>query len=919
MQRSWILLLIALSSGCACFKCGALPKYRQQADAEANCLTAQKASTLGSLPEDFHIRIDPRSRMFDPFDPDCEPMPPDDPLSHRYMDCVDCKKGSKCWRCLPETPFVENPEWLTFVPQDEEGFLTLDSQEAVSAALLHSTRYQRELEELYLSALDVSFERFRFDTQFFGGSQVLFTADGRDRSGTGNSSSQLVVAPSRPGNNFRAERLTATGGQLVVGLANSLVWQFAGPDDYSSNTLLNFSLVQPLLRGAGRTRILETLTISERALLANVRAMERFRRGFYLSILTGNDPGQGPSRRGGFFGGSGLQGFTGVGGGGFGNVGNFGFNNFGGQGGGGGFTGGAGAQGAGGFLGLLQNAQQIRNQRANVAALRESYEQLQASYDAGRIDRFQVELAQQALFNAQSQLLTAETFYQGSLDGFKFTLGLPPDLPLKVKDPLLDRFQLVDPELEKVQTEVSELLDELRGLRAELAERGNAAELPLDVAEWPVELARLRGLVEQQLAVVEEDFLTLEAALPNRKKALQSLAVRDEAQEANIDPALFDFAPLEARAMKRQREYGQIERRLETLWTELAQLATEENSKNAQLNKMVEGLTKLSGTLLELSLVQAGTRLESISIEPTELTSAQALQIASAYRRDWANARAQLVDSWRLIYFNANNLKSDFGLVFNGDLGNVGDNPFRLRNTRGRLQVGLQFDPPITRLAERNVYRQALIEYQQARRSYYQFRDGISLGLRNTLRQLRLNEVNFELRRAAVLVAISQVDLTQLRLSQPPKPEIEEQFGATTARDLVQSLSDLLNVQNDFLSVWVNYEVQRLNLEHDLGLMELDAAGLRIEQKVPYRALLAELCVPVEPPEVSYDGELVDPLELPESIAPPAEPLPKPPEGPQLEQPEALDGSVDGASWVQPVGYWEPIPAVQLHRLPPVE
>ncbi|MEQ8836322.1 MAG: hypothetical protein RID07_05900, partial [Lacipirellulaceae bacterium] len=398
MRSSSILLLLALlSSGCACFKCGALPKYRQQADAEAECLTAQKANTLGSLPEDFHITIDPRSRMFDPFDPDCEPMPPDDPFSHRYMDCVDCKKGSKCWRCLPETPFVENPEWLTFVPQDEEGFLTLDSRDAVSTALLHSTRYQRELEELYLSALDVSFERFRFDTQFFGGSEVLFTADGRDRSGTGDSSSQLVVAPSRPGNQFRAQRLTATGGQLVVGLANSLVWQFAGPDDYSSNTLLNFSLVQPLLRGAGRARVLETLTISERALLANVRSMERFRRGFYLNILTGRDPGQGASRRGGFFGGSGLEGFTGVGGGGFGNVGNFGFNNFGGGGGGagGGFTGGAGAQGAGGFLGLLQSAQQIRNQRANVAALRESYEQLQASYDAGRIDRFQVELAQQ--------------------------------------------------------------------------------------------------------------------------------------------------------------------------------------------------------------------------------------------------------------------------------------------------------------------------------------------------------------------------------------------------------------------------------------------------------------------------------------------------------------------------------------------
>ena len=52
------------------------------------------------------------------------------------------------------------------------------------------------------------------------------------------------------------------------------------------------------------TRI-ERLTIAERALLANVRIMERYRRGFYLNVVTGRDAGQGPSRRGGVFGGDG--------------------------------------------------------------------------------------------------------------------------------------------------------------------------------------------------------------------------------------------------------------------------------------------------------------------------------------------------------------------------------------------------------------------------------------------------------------------------------------------------------------------------------------------------------------------------------------------------------------------------------------
>ena len=316
-------------------------KYRQLADQDAYSLENQKAAMAGFEPGQFGVYPDPRSRMFDPNDPDYEPMPPDDPTANQLMNYIDGKKGSPKWKRLPKTLFVENPGWLESLPRNQECQVVLDLNGAVEMARLESPRYQSEVEELYLSALDVSFERFRFDCQFFQGSSVFITSDGENRSGTGNPSSLFEVSPLRPGNRLRVERFTATGGQLVAGLANSLVWQFAGNDDYSSNTLLDFSIVQPLLRAGGGTRVLERLTISERNLLANVREMERFRQAFYVSVVTGRDPGQGPSRRGGFFGGSGLTGFTGVGGGGFGRVGGGGF---GGGGGGGGFTGGAGAR-----------------------------------------------------------------------------------------------------------------------------------------------------------------------------------------------------------------------------------------------------------------------------------------------------------------------------------------------------------------------------------------------------------------------------------------------------------------------------------------------------------------------------------------------------------------------------------------------
>ena len=106
------------------------------------------------------------------------------------------------------------------------------------------------------------------------------------------------------------------------------------------------------------------------------------------------------------------------------------------------------------------------------------------------------------------------------------------------------------------------------------------------------------------------------------------------------------------------------------------------------------------------------------------------------------------------------------------------------------------------------------------------FEDKVSQSLRNTLRLIDLCQLNFELRRAAVQVAISQVDLARLRLEEPPRPGVIAQIGATTARDLVTALSDLLDAQNDFLSMRVGYETLRLVLDFESGTMQLDEEGM---------------------------------------------------------------------------------------------
>ncbi len=241
-----------------------------------------------------------------------------------------------------------------------------------------------------------------------------------------------------------------------------------------------------------------------------------------------------------------------------------------------------------------------------------------------------------------------------------------------------------------------------------------------------------------------------------------------------------------------------------------------------------------------------------------------------------------MVDAWRLIHFAANDLESALDIVFSGDIANVGENPFRLRDTNGRLRVGIEFDSPTSRLAERNVYRESIIQYQQARRSYYQFVDQINQGLRATLRQSRLNEINLELRREAVFVAIAQVDLVRLRLTEPPKPGETASFNNTTARDLVQALGDLLSAQNDLLSVWVNNRVQRLQLELQLGVMLVDSEGIRVDIEQPLELFLSEstrtqynkirLLPPVKSPstegpiQLAYAEEFAEPTHSTKSV-----------------------------------------------------
>jgi hypothetical protein len=872
-----VLAIALLWVPCGCSR----QRYYCQADKEAARLVAEKSRDLcWNSPAAFTVDKDPRSRYYDPCDQIFPPMPEDDPESNRYMVCVDGMKGFRRWHAHGDRQQLGNADWRARLGESveltAEGSVKLSLASAVRLAYLNSPDYQGQLETLYLSALDVSTERFRFDTQFLGTNSTSFTHQGRlNADGKANT---LQTDTS-----FEFERRFAAAGELVVGFANSIVWQFAGPDTFSNVSILNFNLVQPLLRDAGRAVALEQLTIVERALLANVRALERYREGFYSRIAIGDGVYSGLQRRGGFFGGTGMTGFTGTGIGGFGSVGGLlfggGSSGYGGSGGGsgGGFAGGGAGQ-LGGFIGLLQALQQIHNFEENLEAKLRALGLLEAHLQAGTIDLTQVDQFRQSIETQRALLLQSRNAMANTMENYEIsTLGLPPDVPLELDDSLIHQFQFISPSISKLQGEFGDFLGQLGQQPGEPA---------IDALEQFFErLADLRARLEQHATAVHGDLESLQTHSGQRRQAMTPAEQRLFTREiAGLRDSLKD---LQNRVREAGPKIGQLRGQLTPA------------TRRQTADRLVHLVTEISRTTDEVSLIQARARVETITLQDENLDPVQTLNIARANRLDWMNNRAALVDTWRLIQYNANALRGGLNVVFSGDVSSVGNNPFQFRSPTGTLRAGLQFDAPFTRLLERNNFRQAIIDYQQQRRQLIQFEDSVQETLRQLLRNLELDKVNLEIQRRAVAIAIRRVDETREVLNQPPPPpqpgQAAGQLGPNAALNLLTALSDLSTSQNNLMSVWLDYYATRMRLAREMGVMQLDDCGMWIDRPLSSAAQLTAEEAPLPPPLPADAAEQVGQRPA-EQTEPPTQPEPVP-KGSATTPPAAEPSSGRGDGW----------------------
>jgi len=578
---------------------------------------------------------------------------------------------------------------------------------------------------------------------------------------------------------LRVERSLATAGQLLAGFANSFVFEFSGGDANLSSSLANFVFIQPLLRGAGRDIALEELTRDERALLGNLRAYGQFRQGFYTRVAIGESGVSGPQRGGQS---TSIQVASGAG-------------------------------GIGGYIGLLQDLQQIRNSQDNLDEQLQLLSQTIALEQSGLIDLVQVDLLRQRVQETRATILDSRNALTFSIDRFTTgTLGLPPDLPVKMDDSLIRQFELVSPEATTLRKEIRAY----QGLVGSLDENSSAEAVRKVLGE----LIKMVVQVRRQLDTVKADMGRLAQAVPQRELSMST----DQKTELQNDRAQL------AEALK------ELEQKFTRATTDISTIQAGLNDKTAKntIRRMVVWTANLMRLVQRSMLVQTRARLETVTIPKIELDSAELFDVALANRLDFMNGRAALVDSWRTVQVRADALQAVLNVTSSGDVRTGGNNPADFRAATSTLRLGLEVDAPLTRLLERNAYRESLVNFQRSRRGLIRSRDALHQGLRQLVRDIDRLQLLLEIQRQAVAIGIRQLDMNRERLYAPVPPTQPGQpppsFGGNTTRNLIDGLRSLLSSQNQFMNTWFSYYAARMRLARELGIMKLDQHGRWIEQ-----------------------------------------------------------------------------------------
>ncbi|MEM8872659.1 MAG: TolC family protein [Planctomycetota bacterium] len=148
--------------------------------------------------------------------------------------------------------------------------------DALKIGARNSRAYQTAKEGVFITALNLDFERDQFEFRFAGllEADVLSELEGADTSG-------VVVSPS-----LSLDKAFKTGALLTTRIGLDLSQLLSGTEEESFGLFADASITVPLLQGAGVEIVTEPLQQAERNAIYSIWDFERFKREFAVDVAT---------------------------------------------------------------------------------------------------------------------------------------------------------------------------------------------------------------------------------------------------------------------------------------------------------------------------------------------------------------------------------------------------------------------------------------------------------------------------------------------------------------------------------------------------------------------------------------------------------------------------------------------------------
>lgn len=289
---------------------------------------------------------------------------------------------------LDLTPLPVSNEAAGFlgkISSAERGAKVLQLDGALETGITHGREYLNEKERVFLSALDLTFARYRLAPIFVGGGDLGWASDSRNaqiqQGATELVATNTFARTSSGGFNW----LYRTGARVSTDFTRDFLRFTTGNRSVNASDLA-VSVVQPLLQGGGSTVTLEALTQEERNLLYDLRSFADFRRFFIVDIVTD-------------------------------------------------------------YYEVLQAKDQVMNNYAAYQGFLKNVAREEGLADEGLRTQTQLGRLRQAALQAESRWIDSIRRYQTRLDQLKITLGIPVEEKIILDDRELARLRIEDPDV----------------------------------------------------------------------------------------------------------------------------------------------------------------------------------------------------------------------------------------------------------------------------------------------------------------------------------------------------------------------------------------------------------------------------------------------------------------------------------------